>query len=113
LAGRGIVGNRFDIIVVEGAGGLLSPLGEDFDSRDLIKALGATPIIVCPNKLGAVSQARLTVEALPRAAAKKARIILVNPARPDRASKTNPELLKEFVDQNRIRVMPWLGRKAR
>ena len=27
---------RFDILVVEGASGLLSPLGENFDSRDLI-----------------------------------------------------------------------------
>ena len=27
---------RFDVLLVEGAGGLLSPLGEDFNSRDLI-----------------------------------------------------------------------------
>src|SRR5688572_32299105 len=31
--------NQFDVVVVEGAGGLLSPLGEGFDSRDLIIAL--------------------------------------------------------------------------
>ena len=30
---------RFDVLLVEGAGGLLSPLGENFNSRDLI--LGA------------------------------------------------------------------------
>src|SRR6266496_2869342 len=30
------VARQFDVVVVEGAGGLLSPLGEDFDSRDLI-----------------------------------------------------------------------------
>src|SRR5262245_58040989 len=30
---------RFPVLLVEGAGGLLSPLGEDFDSRDLIQAL--------------------------------------------------------------------------
>src|SRR5947207_4859213 len=27
---------RFDVVLVEGAGGLLSPLGDDFNSRDLI-----------------------------------------------------------------------------
>ncbi len=57
---------RFDVLLVEGAGGLLSPLGEDFNSRDLIESLGATPIVVCPNRLGAVNQVLLTLEALPR-----------------------------------------------
>ena len=107
------VAKSFEVLVVEGAGGLLSPLGEDFDSRDLIKALGATPIIVCPNKLGAVNQVRLTVSALPRAAARQASIVLVNPARPDAASRTNLKLLKEFVDPNRLRILPWLGGKKR
>lgn len=107
------LGKPFEVVIVEGAGGLLSPLGEDFDSRDLIKALGATPIIVCPNKLGAVNQVRLGVSALPRAVARQARIVLVNPARPDAASKTNVGLLKEFVDRNRLRIMPWLGGKRR
>ena len=37
----------FDIVLIEGAGGLLSPLGEDFDARDLIIALRAIPLIVC------------------------------------------------------------------
>lgn len=105
------VGKPFEVVVVEGAGGLLSPLGENFDSRDVIKALGATPIVVCPNKLGAVNQVRLVMSALPRTAARQARIVLVNPARPDAASRTNLELLKEFVDQNRLRIMPWLRGK--
>src|SRR5487761_2142523 len=34
---------RFDVVLVEGAGGLLSPLGENFNARDLIAALRATP----------------------------------------------------------------------
>ena len=107
------VAKSFEVLVVEGAGGLLSPLGEDFDSRDLIRALGATPIIVCPNKLGAVNQVRLTVDALPRAAARQASIVLVNPARPDAASRTNLKLLKEFVDPNCLRILPWPGGKRR
>lgn len=102
------VAKRFEVVVVEGAGGLLSPLGEGFDSRDLIKALGATPIIVCSNKLGAVNQVRLVLEALPPAAKRLARVVLVNPNKPDAASRTNVELLKEFVNPNRLRVMPWV-----
>jgi len=57
---------RFDVLLVEGAGGLLSPLGENFDSRDLILALCAIPVIVAPDKLGVVNHVLLTLEALPK-----------------------------------------------
>jgi len=102
------IAKRFEVVVVEGAGGLLSPLGEDFDSRDLIKALNAMPIIVCPNKLGAVNQVRLVLEALPPATARNARVVLVNPKKPDAASRTNLELLSEFIESSRLRVLPWI-----
>lgn len=102
---------KFECVVVEGAGGLLSPLGEDFDSRDLLEALGATPIVVCPNRLGAVNQVRLTLDAMRATDAKRARVVLVNPARADVASRTNLALLAQFVDAKRIRVLPWLARR--
>jgi dethiobiotin synthetase len=102
------VAKRFEVVVVEGAGGLLSPMGEDFDSRDLIAALKATPVIVCSNKLGAVNQVRLVLAALPPGAARRARIVLVNPPKPDAASRTNLALLQEFVKPECLRVMPWL-----
>src|ERR1700690_504574 len=57
---------RFEVVLIEGAGGLLSPLGVNFDSRDLIAALRATPMVVCPNRLGAVNQILLTLCALPQ-----------------------------------------------
>ncbi len=102
------IAKRFEVVVVEGAGGLLSPLGEDFDSRDLIKALNATPIIVCPNKLGAVNQVRLVLEALPAGARRNARVVLVNPQNPDAAGRTNLQLLREYVELDRVRVIPWI-----
>ncbi len=102
------VAKRFEVLVVEGAGGLLSPMGEDFDSRDLIRALNALPIIVCPNKLGAVNQVRLVLEALPPGVKSEARVVLVNPKRPDAASRTNLELLNEYVELDRVRVIPWI-----
>ena len=98
----------FDVLLIEGAGGLLSPLGENFDSRDLIAVLRATPIVVCPNRLGAVNQVLLTVEALPRNAAAKARIVLMSPQEPDVSTKTNAGLLAEFFDKERFFSLPWL-----
>ena len=102
------VAKKSELVVVEGAGGLLSPLGEGFDSRDLIMGLRATPVVVCPNRLGAVNQALLVLNALPRALAKHATVMLVSPRKPDAASSTNPKLLAELIGGHRVRVLPWL-----
>src|SRR5450432_1700978 len=100
---------RFDVVLVEGAGGLLSPLGENFDSRDLIAALRATPIVVAQNKLGAVNHILLTLEALPKNLRAKARVVLMSPPKPDAATATNAALLAEFFPAKKIFTLPWLG----
>jgi dethiobiotin synthetase len=99
----------FDVLLVEGAGGLLSPLGEDFNSRDLIAALRATPIIVAQSKLGVANQVLLTLEALPRGAKTKTRIVLMSPQNPDASTNLNAKLLAVFFDTKRIFKLPWLG----
>jgi len=99
---------RCETLLIEGAGGLLSPLGEGFDARDLLVALRATPIIVCPNRLGAVNQARLAIAALPSAVARRAPVVLVSTAFPDSASRTNLQLLAEFFDNKRLHSLPRL-----
>jgi dethiobiotin synthetase len=96
------VQKRFDIVVVEGAGGLLSPLGEKFNSRDLILALKAVPVIVAPNRLGVLNQVLLTLEALPKVFRAKARVVLAPVLRPDDSTKSNARLLAEFFDAKRI-----------
>ena len=102
---------RFDVVLVEGAGGLLSPLGENFDSLDLLTALRATPILVVPNRIGSVNQARLTLRALPHSAFQRARVVLVSQPGPDVSAGTNAGLLAEYFDAKRIFGLPWLGRR--
>lgn len=110
LACTGGVQKRFDVTIIEGAGGLLSPLGEDFDSRDLITALRAPPIIVAPNRLGVVNHILLTLEVLPENIRRKTKIVLMSPPKPDAASKTNLGLLAELTDAKKIFSLPWLGK---
>lgn len=94
-----------EALLVEGAGGLLSPLGEGFDARDLIRALAAAVVVVAPNRLGAINQVRLVVEALgPRG--RDARIALMAPPRRDRVSRTNLELLREYLGDRRVLEIP-------
>ncbi len=102
---------NFAVTLVEGAGGLLSPLGENFNSRDLIAALSATPIIVAQNKLGAVNHILLTLEALPKNLRAKAKVVLMSPPKPDAATKSNVKLLEQFLAPEKIFALPWLGKK--
>jgi dethiobiotin synthetase len=98
------------VTLVEGAGGLLSPLGENFDSRDLISALRATPVIIAPNKLGAVNHVLLTLKALPKNSRDEAKVVLMTPAKADSATASNAKLLGQFFPQEKILRLPWLGR---
>lgn len=53
-----------DILIIEGAGGLLVPIEKDFFIIDLIKKLEAKAILVCSSKLGSINDSLLSMEAL-------------------------------------------------
>ncbi len=102
------VGRNFDVVLIEGAGGLLSPLGAGFNSRDLISALDATPVVVAPNQLGVVNHILLTLEALPEAFRARSKVVLMTPPRPDSATASNARLLRELSSQP-VSRLPWFG----
>lgn len=52
---------RSDVIVVEGAGGLMSPIGESDYVADLAAEFGFPLIIVTPNRIGAINSTLLTL----------------------------------------------------
>lgn len=104
---RGIQ-EKFDVVVIEGAGGLLSPLGVDFNSRDVMAAVGATPVIVASNKLGVVNHILLTLEALPKDLRARTGAVLMTPPKPDSATASNARLLTALSVQN-VHRLRWLG----
>lgn len=106
------VAARFEVVLVEGAGGLLSPLGEGFDNRDLLSALGAVPVVVVPNRLGAVNQARLVIEALPMRACRHASVVLMDMPDADAAARSNAALLRACLPDLRVVRLPWLKRSG-
>jgi dethiobiotin synthetase len=85
-------------------------LGVDFDSRDLITNLAATPVIVAPSRLGVVNHVRLTLEALPKNLRSEARLVLMRTAKPDSAAASNLVLLGR-LSGNKVVQLPWLGKK--
>jgi len=94
------------VLLVEGAGGLLSPLGEDFTSRELIRALEAQVIIVAVNRLGVINEAWLTWEALPAPARALAHWVLFDPPAADASTSSNAELLASRIDARHIHHLP-------
>lgn len=96
-----------EALLVEGAGGLLSPLGDGYDARTLIGRLRARPVVVAANRLGCLNQVLLTVEAL-GSAARRAVVVVMQPPRRGLAARTNLEVLKERLGAERVVVFPWI-----
>ncbi len=63
-------------LFVEGAGGFYSPLAEDGLNADLATALGLAAIVVVDDRIGAVNQALLTVQAVASRGLRVAAVIL-------------------------------------
>jgi dethiobiotin synthetase len=64
LRGAQKLGWRADFVVVEGAGGLVIPLGAEWDSTQLMSALGLPVVLVVGMRLGCLNHALLTAEAV-------------------------------------------------
>ncbi|MDQ7084782.1 MAG: dethiobiotin synthase [Sulfurovum sp.] len=53
-----------DILLVEGAGGLLVPMTQDFTMLDLIVKLSAPTLLITPSRLGCINDTLLSIQAL-------------------------------------------------
>lgn len=71
-------------LLIEGAGGLMSPLGERFHAGDLIAELRGQVILVAANRLGVINHTLLTLEALEKRQLPVAALVLndLSPAEP-------------------------------
>ncbi len=56
------ISRRHDVVIVEGAGGLLCPLTDDMTMADLALSLGLSLLVVAPNRLGVINHTLLTLE---------------------------------------------------
>lgn len=65
-----------DFLVVEGAGGFLSPLTRDALNADLAQRLGLPVVLVAADRLGAIHQVLVTAEAIKRRGLLLAAVVL-------------------------------------
>ncbi len=53
-----------DLLIVEGAGGLMVPITKSYKMIDLVKDLECKTLLVTPSKLGCINDTELSIEAL-------------------------------------------------
>lgn len=100
---------RCDALVVEGSGGLLVPLGEGFTVADVIRSLKCEIVIVSRNKLGTINHTLLTARAVEKLHPRKVTVVLMEQGERDASSKTNFEILREWVRPVEVIRFPFLG----
>lgn len=94
-------------VVVEGAGGLLSPMGWDWNVRDLVRSLDLDVVIVARAGLGTLNHVSLTLEALRTATTTPGTVILNgHGSDPDLALETNPAVLQRLHPDVRLLILP-------
>jgi len=87
-----------DVVVVEGAGGLLVPFSDSTDMADLATALGIPLLVVALPGLGTLNHIALTVEAARTRGLQIAGVVLCGfPAGPGLAEATNPGAIDELA----------------
>jgi dethiobiotin synthetase len=97
---------RHEVTIVEGAGGLLAPVGPDWTIGDLAAELGLPLVIVARAGLGTVNHTLLTVAEARRLGLEVVGVVLNG--RADESTATNPELIESFGDVRVLAEIPWL-----
>ena len=106
--------SRHDFVIVEGAGGLLSPLSRELNSLTLALRLELPLLIVVENRIGALNQALLTIK-FAQASGAKVTGIVFNQCRKlpyGRIEKTNPLLFKQLSRVPVWAVIPFVTSKS-
>ncbi len=108
-------GERADVTLVEGAGGLCSPLSWDRDLRDVASTLDASVLVVGADRLGVVNHTLLTYHALAGSWLVPLGLVLSAPEQPDASTGTNAETLWHVLSQfepllaDRVALLPRLS----
>ena len=98
---------RFDWVVIEGAGGWETPLSPTLRFSDLAATFGAPALIVAPNRLGVLNHTLLTADAIAARGLAVLGVILNNlkapdPENPDPAESTNLEQLRCLLPETPV-----------
>jgi dethiobiotin synthase len=124
---RYIDGAEFGLI--EGTGGLLTPVTWEWNMTDLARDLGACALVVAEDRLGTINHTLLTLSALELSGIPCAGVVLTTPETTDRSTGANAAAIARLSGIDRVIALPraahpgdaartmdpvigWLGRVA-
>lgn len=94
------------LTLVEGAGGVLSPLTWRETSRDLAVKLDAPVLLVAPDRLGTLTHTLAALEALRSRGLEVLGVIYSAPPEPDDSTGGNADTLRRFAGDVRVGRLP-------
>jgi dethiobiotin synthetase len=97
------------LLLVESAGGVLSPLTWEDNALDLAHSLDARVIVVAADRLGTISQTLLTLRVLQGEKIPILGVVLKQPSTPDESSRTNAMALARLAPTTTIVSVPHLA----
>lgn len=95
-----------DLTLVEGAGGLLSPISWEHTILDAARALEARVLLVAVDRLGTINHTLMALRILEQAGLGTAGVVLSAPAEPDASTGTNARAISRISGVSRIVCVP-------
>jgi dethiobiotin synthase len=92
--------------LVEGTGGLLTPVTWEWNMTDLARDLGACALVVAEDRLGTINHALLTLSALELAGISCAGVVLTTPETIDRSTGANAAAIARLSGLDRVMALP-------
>lgn len=101
-----------DLLLVEGAGGILAPITRDYSFADLFKRWDSDVVVVAGNRLGVLNHTLLTVRVAQSEGLTVRAVILtdISDKDPTIAEATNYDALVALLPQLPIYRFPWIDR---
>ena len=95
-------GAAADYLLIEGIGGLLSPVTWEWNMVDVARALGACALVVAVDRLGAINSTLLTLSALELAGIPCAGVVLTTPPSADQTTGSNAAAIARLSGLDRV-----------
>jgi len=97
-----------DVLLVEGAGGLLVPITERVSIADIAVELRCQTIVVARNRLGTINHTLLTLEALNHRGIDQIKVVMMGQATSDKSVAGNLWALRKIAKTKSVYTIPRL-----
>lgn len=91
-----------EVLLVEGCGGLMAPLGRGFDLLTLIKQIRGRSLVVAEDRLGVLNQVLLVQKALASIGEAAWSVVLSDLGQADRSRFSNGKVLRQITGNERV-----------